>query len=67
MYESFLGENTKKKEKVKPEQERTAKRAASRGPGGDDNTPGQHFTFVTSCWPQREERGVARRPAGLSD
>ena len=49
---------------MKREQERTAKRAASQGPGGDYNTPGQHFTCVTSRRPQREERGVARWPAG---
>lgn len=63
------GERTPKQKKKEPASEkgggvRVTKRAASWCPGGGCNQPGQHFTCVTSCWPQQEERGMAWWPAG---
>lgn len=59
-----------KSQGAKEEKGRVTKRAASWGPEGGCNRPGQHFTCVTSCWPQLEERAMAWWPAGpqgLSD
>lgn len=68
-----ISKKKKKKDRAseqRGEMGRVTKRAASWGPGGSCNRPGQHFTCVTSCWPQQEERGMAWWPAGaqgLSD
>lgn len=35
--------------------------------GAGHNQPGQHFTCVTSCWPQWEEGGTAWWPAGARE